>query len=154
MKEFGLTQAESDRLMRQVALEAIAERPAYYVDGSLKMAWQIVLGKEKEDTYSDRWVMRSDKDWVEQWESRVDHLLTPSTAAEQASVETAQWLTEIFQPAALGPVLPLLAGPRAGAGRRRSRGRRCSRAWRGLSSCWPRRRSTVRSRATATRSIR
>jgi len=109
MKEFGLTQAQSDQLMRQVATEAILERPAYYVEGSLKMAWQIALGKPKEDAYSERWVMRSDKDWVEQWESRVDHLLGPSTPAEQSSVETAQWLTEIFQPAALGPVLPILA---------------------------------------------
>jgi hypothetical protein len=109
MKKFGLTQAESDRLMRQVALEAIAERPGYFVVGSSQMAWQIVLGKEKEDGYSDRWVMRRDKDWVEQWESRVDHLLAPSTAAEQRSVETAQWLTDLFQPASLGPILPILA---------------------------------------------
>jgi len=96
--------------MRTVATEAILERPAYYLDGSLKMAWQIVLGKPKEDAYSERWVMRSDKDWVEQWESRVDHLLGPSTTAEQSGAATAQWLTEIFQPAALGPVLPTLAG--------------------------------------------
>lgn len=110
MKRFGMTQAESDRWMRTVATEAILERPAYYVEGSLKMAWQIVLGKPKEDAYSERWVMRSDKDWVEQWESRVDHLLGPTTPAEQAGVATAQWLTEIFQPAALGPILPTLAG--------------------------------------------
>jgi Dolichyl-phosphate-mannose-protein mannosyltransferase len=110
MRELGLTQAQSDGLMRQVALEAIAERPTYYAIGSLGMAWQIVLGKPKEDAYSERWVMRSDKDWVEQWESRVDHLLAPPTSTEQASTETAQWLTEIFQPAALGPVLPVLAG--------------------------------------------
>ena len=110
MKEFGVTQAESDRWMRVVATEAILERPAYYVEGSLQMAWQIVLGKPKEDAYSERWVISGDKDWVEQWESRVDHLFAPSTPAEQASVETAQRLTEIFQPAALGPVLPVLAG--------------------------------------------
>jgi 4-amino-4-deoxy-L-arabinose transferase-like glycosyltransferase len=110
MKRFNMTQAESDRWMRVVATEVILERPAYYVQGSLLMAWQIVLGKPKEDAYSERWVMRSDKDWAEQWESRVDHLLAPSTSAEQGSVETAQWLTEIFQPAALGPVLPILAG--------------------------------------------
>ena len=110
MKEFGLSQAESDRLMRQAAQEAIAERPVYYAAGSLKMAWQIVLGKEKEDTYSDRWVMRRDKDWSEQWESRLDHLLAPSSTAEQQSVETAAWLTELFQPAAVGAILPILAG--------------------------------------------
>ena len=83
MKEFGMTQAESDRWMRVVATEAILERPAYYVEGSLKMAWQIVLGKPKEDAYSERWVMRGDKDWVEQWEARVDpvsytHLTLPT----------------------------------------------------------------------------
>src|SRR4029078_9581446 len=60
MQAFDLSEAESDRLMRQVAQEAIAERPGYYALGSLQMAWQIVLGKEKEDTYSDRWVMRRD----------------------------------------------------------------------------------------------
>ncbi|MFN8636371.1 MAG: glycosyltransferase family 39 protein [Chloroflexota bacterium] len=110
MSQFGLSQAESDRLMRQVAQAEIAKRPGYYAVGSLGMAWQIVLGKEKEDTYSDRWVMRRDKDWVEQWESRVDHLLAPSTAAEQQSVETAEWLTELFQPSSFGPILPALAG--------------------------------------------
>ena len=110
MKEYGLTQAQSDRLMREVAIDVISERPGYYAAGSLQMAWQIVLGKEKEDTYSDRWVMRSSKDWVEQWEARVDHLLPPGTVAEQRSVETAQWLTELFQPATVGPILPLLAG--------------------------------------------
>jgi hypothetical protein len=110
MTEFGMTQAESDRWMRVVATEAILEQPAYYVEGSLGMAWQIVLGKPKEDAYSERWVMRSDKDWVEQWEPRLHHLLAPNTAAEQAGVATAQWLTEIFQPAALGPILPILAG--------------------------------------------
>ena len=109
MKEYGLTQAQSDRIMREVATDVILENPTYYAIGSLKMAWQIVLGKEKEDTYSDRWVMRSSKDWVEQWETRVDHLLGPSTIAEQRSVETAQWLTNLFQPAVVGPILPLLA---------------------------------------------
>jgi 4-amino-4-deoxy-L-arabinose transferase-like glycosyltransferase len=110
MKRFNLTQAESDRLMRQVGVEVISERPLYYVVGSLGMAWQIVLGKEKEDTYSDRWVERRDKDWVEQWEERVHFLLTPATYVEQQSVASAQAISEIFQPANVGPLLPLLAG--------------------------------------------
>ena len=109
MKEFNLTQAQSDRLMREVATDVIREHPGYYAVGSLKMAWQIVLGKEKEDAYTDRWVMRRDKDWIEQWEPRVHHLLPPSTLAEERSVETAQWLTDLFQPATVGPILPLLA---------------------------------------------
>jgi 4-amino-4-deoxy-L-arabinose transferase-like glycosyltransferase len=109
MSQFNLTQAESDRLMRQVALGAIAEHPIYYAVGNLGMSWQIVLGKEKEDTYSDRLVMRRDKDWGEQWEDRLDFLLTQPTETEQRSVETAQWLSGIFQPATVGPILPILA---------------------------------------------
>ena len=109
MTAFNLTQAESDRLMRQVALDAIAEHPMYYATGSLGMAWQIVLGKEKEDAYSDRLVMRRDKNWDEQWEDRVDHLLTPPTVNEQRSVETAQWISGLFQPATVGAWLPILA---------------------------------------------
>ncbi|MGE3909245.1 MAG: glycosyltransferase family 39 protein [Chloroflexota bacterium] len=110
MKEYDLTQAQSDRLMREVAVDVIRERPVYYALGSLQMAWQIVLGKEKEDTYSERWVMRSSKDWDEQWEDRLGHLLGPGTVAEQNSVATAQWLTNLFQPSAVGPILPILAG--------------------------------------------
>jgi len=109
MKELGLTQAQSDGLMRQVALEQIAERPLYYALGSLRMAGQIVAGREKEDRLMPRWNDRSDKDWVEQWEGRLDHLLTPTTLAERNEQSRAEGLVEIYQPAALGPVLPLLA---------------------------------------------
>jgi 4-amino-4-deoxy-L-arabinose transferase-like glycosyltransferase len=109
MTELGLTQAQSDSLMRQVALEQIAERPLYYALGSLRMAGQIVAGREKEDRLMPRWNDRSDKDWVEQWEARVDHLLTPTTPAEWNEQSRAERLVEIYQPATLGPVLPLLA---------------------------------------------
>jgi len=109
MTAFNLSQAESDRLMRQVAIDAIAERPFYWAAGSVGMTWQIVLGKEKEDTYSDRLMLRRDKDWAEQWEDRVDFLLTPATVTEQRSFEAAQWISGIFQPATVGPFLPILA---------------------------------------------
>ena len=109
IKELGLTQAQSDSLLRQVALEAIAERPGYYVFGSLRMAGQIVAGKEKEDALQTRWVQRTDKDWVEQWEARVDHLVQPTSPAEQREIERAAAIVGIYQPAALGAVLPILA---------------------------------------------
>ena len=109
MTELGLTQAQSDRLMREAATEVILERPVYYVVGSLGMAGQIAVGKEKEDTLSDRWLMRRDKDWVEQWEARIHHLIQPSSIAEQREQDSAQALTNLFQPATLGAVLPMLA---------------------------------------------
>ena len=109
ISELGLSQAQADNLMRQVALEAIAERPGYYIIGSLRMAGQILLGKEREDSLVTRWTQRTDKDWVEQWDARVDHLLTPASPAEQAEMLRAENLVNIYQPVALGPVLPLLA---------------------------------------------
>jgi 4-amino-4-deoxy-L-arabinose transferase-like glycosyltransferase len=109
MKEFGLTQAQSDRLMRDAAVEEILRRPGYYVLGSLRMAGQIAMGKLSEDSLSDRVVLRRDKDWVEQWEARVDHLLQPTSVAEQRSIGAAQAIANFFQPADVAPLLPLLA---------------------------------------------
>jgi hypothetical protein len=109
MKEFGLTQAESDGLMRQVALEAIAERPGYYAIGSLKMAGQILVGKEKEDALEMRWTQRTEKDWAEQWEARIDHHATPTSPSEQAEFGAAGRLASLYQPSDLGPIMPALA---------------------------------------------
>jgi 4-amino-4-deoxy-L-arabinose transferase-like glycosyltransferase len=109
IKELGLTQAESDRLMRQVALEAIAERPGYYTLGSLRMAGQIAVGRPREDGLLDRWNDRANKDWVEQWEDRIDHLVTPLGLAEQREYGAAEVLVSIYRPAALGPIVPALA---------------------------------------------
>jgi 4-amino-4-deoxy-L-arabinose transferase-like glycosyltransferase len=109
MEELNLTQAQSDQLMRQAALEEIAARPAYYVVGSLRMAGQIAVGKEKEDALLTRWTQRTDKDWVEQWEARVDHLVAPDSPAEERERARAEALVGVFQPAAFGPILPALA---------------------------------------------
>ncbi len=109
IKELGLTQAQSNSLMRQVALEAIAARPAYYVVGSLQMAGQIVGGKEKEDSLQARWNQRTDKDWIEQWEARVDHLVQPTSPAEQREIDRAAAIVGIYQPAQLGALVPTLA---------------------------------------------
>jgi hypothetical protein len=109
MKEFGLTQAESDGLMRQVALEAISERPGYYAVGSLKMAGQILVGKEKEDALETRWTQRTQKDWAEQWEARIDHLATPTSPSEHAESGKAERLANLYQPSELGPIMPALA---------------------------------------------
>ena len=110
IRELGLSQAQSDSLLRQVALDAIWERPGYYVLGSLEMAGQIVAGKEKEDALATRWAERTDKDWIEQWEARVDHLIQPSGPAEQREIDRAAAIVGVYQPAALGPIVPVLAG--------------------------------------------
>jgi len=109
MKELGLTQAQSDSLMRQVAIEAIAGRPLYYLSGTLRMATQILAGKEKEDSLATRWSQRTDKDWVEQWEARIDHLVAPASPAEQREFGRAEGLVNIYQPVTFGPILPALA---------------------------------------------
>ncbi len=109
MKELGFTQAQADGLMRQVALDEIAERPGYYALGSLSMAWQIVTGKEREDALSTRWNQRTDKDWIDQWEARLDHLVTPTSPSEQRELGHAEALVNLYQPAELGALMPGLA---------------------------------------------
>ena len=109
MRELRLTEAESDRWMRRVAIEAIAERPIYYALGSLRMAGQIAAGEEREDGLRSRWNDRASKKWAEQWEKRVGHLLTPVGEAEWQAYGWAEALVSLYRPAALGPIMPALA---------------------------------------------
>jgi len=105
-RELGLTPAEADRLMRNLAVEAILRQPGYYVQGTLQRFVRMADGsverlrdaRNTADTARERW---------EDEPSR--HLLQPATPAEDRAAPTATFLTTIWQPGYVGPVLPLLA---------------------------------------------
>jgi hypothetical protein len=105
-RELGLTPAEADRLMRNLAIEAILRQPGYYVQGTLQRFVRMADGSVEQlrdarntaDTARERW---------EDEPSR--HLLQPATRAEDRAAPTANVLTSIWQPGYAGPVLPLLA---------------------------------------------
>ena len=105
-RELGLSPAEADRLMRNLAVEAILRRPDYYVAGTLQRFVRMADGsverlrdtRNTADTARQRW---------EDEPSR--HLLVAATPAEDRAVPLASALVSIWQPGYVGPILPLLA---------------------------------------------
>jgi 4-amino-4-deoxy-L-arabinose transferase-like glycosyltransferase len=104
-EELGLSQGQAEAAMREVALEAIARRPLEYVIGSLRFTGQLLLGEE--ERLQSHWKQRANKDWAEQWDDRLDHLVVPLTPNQVEDQPFAAALTEIYQPARIG--WPLMA---------------------------------------------
>jgi hypothetical protein len=126
MRDLGLTDAEANRLMRDLSLEAILRQPGYYLWGTLTWFGQLAQGTP--ERYRDHWQTRRDSGSREEWEAIFDikHLLGPPTPLQQAQYDEADALMNVFQPARLGPTIPLLAligavGLALGLGARRPR---------------------------------
>jgi len=105
-RELGLSAAETDRLMRDLAIEAILRRPGYYVQGTLQRFVRLSLGsverfgayRNAADVARQRW---------EDDESR--DLLVPASSAEERAAPTSAALVSLYQPSYLGAALPLLS---------------------------------------------
>jgi 4-amino-4-deoxy-L-arabinose transferase-like glycosyltransferase len=108
-RELGLTDAEANRLMRDLALEAILRQPDYYLTGTARWLGELAIGSP--ERYRDHWQTRRDAGSREEWESYPDirHLLGSPTPLQQAQQEEAAALINLFQPSRLGPTIPLLA---------------------------------------------
>lgn len=107
VEELGLTPGQADGLMRDIAFEAIREHPTYYLQGSAIMVGQIFIGRD--ERLAGHWRQRVDKDWDEQWEARLDPLLSRLTPAQELGYGTAEMITNAFQPARLGALIPIVA---------------------------------------------
>lgn len=121
VEELGLSPSQADGVMREVALEAIRDQPLYYLEGTAIMAGQILVGKD--ERLISHWRQRVDKDWDEQWESRLDRLLVGLTTGQQQGFNVADRIVSLFQPARFDVFLPFLAliGVLAAAANRASR---------------------------------
>jgi 4-amino-4-deoxy-L-arabinose transferase-like glycosyltransferase len=105
-RELGLSAAETDRLMRDLAVEAILRRPDYYVRGTIQRFVRLSSGSvERLGAY------RNTSDVArERWEDEpTRYLLTPATPAEDRAAPAAAGMVALYQPGYLGPTLPLLA---------------------------------------------
>ena len=125
-RELGLSDAEANRLMRDLSLEAILRQPGYYLLGTARWFWQLSQGTP--ERYRDHWQTRRDEGNREEWEANkeIGYLLGPPTPLQQAQYDEAEALMSLFQPARLGPTIPLLAlvgavGLALGIGARRQR---------------------------------
>jgi 4-amino-4-deoxy-L-arabinose transferase-like glycosyltransferase len=110
VEELGLSQGQAESAMREIALEAIARRPLDYLSGSLLFVGQIFLGRE--ESLQGHWRQRANKDWGEQWDDRLDYLVSPVTPEQNRAQPLTATLTNLYQPGRVGwPLLCLfLAG--------------------------------------------
>jgi 4-amino-4-deoxy-L-arabinose transferase-like glycosyltransferase len=95
-EELGLTQAQTSALLRDLALDAIAQRPGYFVSGSLETAWKLFGGVN--DRLTGHWRQRTTRNWDRRWEPELAALLDRETPAEGPAYEKADGLTSTFQP--------------------------------------------------------
>jgi len=109
MRDLGLTDAEANRLMRDLSLETILRQPGYYLWGTIQWFGQLAQGTP--ERYRDHWQTRRDSGSREEWEANRDikHLLGPPTPLQERQYGEAEALMNLFQPARLGPTIPLLA---------------------------------------------
>jgi dolichyl-phosphate-mannose-protein mannosyltransferase len=105
-QQFRLSDVEANAFMRDLALDVIRGQPAHYVQGSARMTWQLLVGEV--ERLSTDWKTQNARLSRDEWEERVEHLLGKPSPTHQNEFERAARIVSIYQPAALGPALPLL----------------------------------------------
>lgn len=116
-----ITEREADSLVRGLALQVIAERPVYFVQGSLAFTWDLLQG-DPERLRGD-WKTQNARLSRDEWDERVEHLLKKPTPAQERDFPATEALVAFVQPSYLGPLLPILAGLGALAAGRTAAGR-------------------------------
>jgi 4-amino-4-deoxy-L-arabinose transferase-like glycosyltransferase len=103
-EEAGLSPAEADRAMREIALQAIARQPGYYVLGSLEMFARMFAGRP----------VRLAQDWQPwrgiEWEARAAHLFPSNTTADGPAFVQAQAIVALYDPSSWPLVLATFFG--------------------------------------------
>lgn len=108
-RELGLDDASANRLMRDLALDALRRQPAYYLSGTAAGFLRLVIGTP--ENVRDHWNSRGDARNREEWEAHpeIRNLLGPPSPLQEQQIGTVETLLNIYQPARFGPLLPLLA---------------------------------------------
>lgn len=96
-QELGLSEAEADGLLREIALEGIRRDPLHYAATTLQMFRGLFEGSQKEELL--RWHMRErDQERVANQWGPMSYLLAAPTQAQLNEQATAEALGSIFRP--------------------------------------------------------
>jgi 4-amino-4-deoxy-L-arabinose transferase-like glycosyltransferase len=95
--ELGLTEAQTDAMLKDIALEAIMRNPSLWAQGTVEMFSELVRGAPKEE--SVRWHLdqHNQPRVANQWGS-LAYLLGPPTPAQSRELDAAEGLARIFRP--------------------------------------------------------
>jgi hypothetical protein len=105
MQEQGLSELEANRLMRDLALEAILRQPGYYAVGTARFFVTLAMGWP--ERLRESWQSRRDPESREEWESHpeIAALLGPPSPIQERQLGLADRLASLFQPGRIGPLL-------------------------------------------------
>ena len=104
---YGLDDLGANRLMRDLAVEAILRQPGYYALGTAHFFLDLALGWPERPR--EIWESRRDPEAREEWEAiqPIAGLLGPPSPIQERQSREAEWLVRVYQPGRFGP--PLLA---------------------------------------------
>jgi 4-amino-4-deoxy-L-arabinose transferase-like glycosyltransferase len=96
---FGWTEAQANRLMRDVALEILVAQRERYVTGTFIKARRLLWGEEI-DLIGDHWSNRKSGELRESWVSNptIAHLLTPPTPQQESEKWNAAAMLRALPP--------------------------------------------------------
>jgi hypothetical protein len=103
---FGMTDAEINQFMRELSTDVILEHPVYYLRGTAKMTWQLLAGEPEK--LSTDWKTQSARLSRDEWDDRVEHLLSRASPAQRNELDNASAIVALVQPPAWGPLMPAL----------------------------------------------
>jgi 4-amino-4-deoxy-L-arabinose transferase-like glycosyltransferase len=114
-QRYGYSEAEADAILRDVAVELFMRQPDLYVQSSLGLFAELLVGTEQylggqgKSGGVTRFPNSQDKyaDW---WNERVRHLALAATTAQANEFRRAQAAANLFQPFRSAPVLLGLLG--------------------------------------------
>jgi 4-amino-4-deoxy-L-arabinose transferase-like glycosyltransferase len=98
--ELGLSEAESSRILSEIAVQAIRSRPDFWLRGSAAFFWEILVGRPIS-------IRMEGLEWKEiDWDRRIRSVLTrPIQPLEQGRAQT---IVGIYDPSRFGPFVPIL----------------------------------------------
>jgi hypothetical protein len=103
---FGMDDAEINQFMRGLATDVILSQPTYYLQGTAKFTWQLLAGEPEK--LSTDWKTQNARLSRDEWDDRVEHLLSRATDAQRNELDEADAIVDLVQPPAWGPLLPVL----------------------------------------------
>lgn len=113
-QRFGYSEAEADAILREVAVELFARQPDLYVQSSLALFGELLVGTEQflggqgKSGGVTRFANSEEK--YDFWDARIRHLALSPSAAEANEFRRAQAIANLFQPFRHAPLLLGLLG--------------------------------------------
>jgi hypothetical protein len=95
--ELRLTEAQTDAMLKDIALEAILRDPMLWVDGTIGMFFGLIEGAPKEELVHWHWDVHDQPRVANQW-GRLSYLLAPLSESQTREMSRAEALATIFRP--------------------------------------------------------